>query len=727
VNKSFDRLTGLKDVIGKKVTEAIPGIKEHNPEIFEIYGRVASSGVPEAFEVYVGALDRWFSVSAYSTEREHFVAVFDNVTERKRTEAALRKSEAQLSTAVRLAHLGPWEYDVDKDLFTFNDPFYEMLRTTVEQVGGYTMSSADYAKRFVHPDDMPVVGKEIRKSIEATDPNFTQKLEHRVIYGDGEVGHISVTISIVKDELGRTVRTYGVNQDITERKRVEETIRQSEERYRTFFDQSKDGVYISTRSGKLVEANQAYLDLFGFTKEELETQDVLKIYPEAAEENRERFRRDIEKTGSVKDYEITLKTKDGRLIDCLSTSTVIRAPDGAIVGYQGIVRDVTQYRQLQNELVQAQKMEAVGTLAGGVAHDFNNLLQVILGYSELLVSDERLTENYKADIERILHASKEGADLVQRLLTFSRKTEVKPRPLNLNRRIEQLKKMLSRTIPKMIAIELVLAEDLAAINADPTQIDQILMNLAVNARDAMPEGGRLTINTENVDLDREYAKTHPGVAPGRYVLLAVSDTGTGMDKETVEHIFEPFFTTKRPGDGTGLGLALVYGIVKQHGGSIACYSERGRGTTFKMYFPALVSNEKFEVPQTRPLPRGGSETILLVDDEELLRDLGSRILTKAGYQVITACHGREALEVYRERGDEISLVILDLIMPEMGGVQCLEGLLALDPSVRVVIASGYSADGTTNDTLASKTKGFIDKPYEISQVLEVVRDTLDQE
>lgn len=287
--------------------------------------------------------------------------------------------------------------------------------------------------------------------------------------------------------------------------------------------------------------------------------------------------------------------------------------------------------------------------------------------------------------------------------------------------------MLYRTIPKMIAIELVLAEDLAAINADPTQIDQILMNLAVNARDAMPEGGRLTINTENVDLDREYAKTHPGVAPGRYVLLAVSDTGTGMDKETVEHIFEPFFTTKRPGDGTGLGLALVYGIVKQHGGSIACYSERGRGTTFKMYFPALVSNEKFEVPQTRPLPRGGSETILLVDDEELLRDLGSRILTKAGYQVITACHGREALEVYRERGDEISLVILDLIMPEMGGVQCLEGLLALDPSVRVVIASGYSADGTTNDTLASKTKGFIDKPYEISQVLEVVRDTLDQE
>ncbi len=391
------------------------------------------------------------------------------------------------------------------------------------------------------------------------------------------------------------------------------------------------------------------------------------------------------------------------------------------------MRDVTQYKQLQNELIQAQKMEAVGTLAGGVAHDFNNLLQVVLGYSELMLSDDRLPARFRADLDRIHQASRNGADLVQRLLTFSRKTDVKPRPLNLNRHIEQLKNMLSRTIPKMIEIRLVLADELAAVNADPTQVDQILMNLAVNARDAMPEGGRLSIQTENVTLDEHYAKTHLGAKPGRYVLLAVSDTGQGMDKETLEHIFEPFFTTKGPGEGTGLGLAMVYGIVKQHGGYIVCYSELSRGTSFKIYFPSLVSDEKLAAAETKKLPRGGSETILVVDDEELLRDLGSRILTKAGYTVITASNGKGALEVYHARGGEISLVILDLIMPEMGGTQCLEGLLRLDPSVKVVIASGYSAYGTTRDALASGARGFVSKPFDISQVLEVVRAVLDEE
>jgi CheY-like chemotaxis protein len=287
--------------------------------------------------------------------------------------------------------------------------------------------------------------------------------------------------------------------------------------------------------------------------------------------------------------------------------------------------------------------------------------------------------------------------------------------------------MLERTIPKMIDIQLVLAEDLAPVNADPTQLDQILMNLALNARDAMPDGGKLVIETANVILDEEYTRNHLGTTPGQHALLTVSDTGAGMGKDTLKHIFEPFFTTKEIGKGTGLGLAMVYGIVRQHGGHIWCYSEPGKGTIFKIYLPALVSDEDIEQTQVGPMPQGGSETILLVDDEENIRDLGSRILTKAGYTVILASNGKEALEVYERRGSEIALVMLDLIMPEMGGKQCLDSLLSLNSSVKVVVASGYSADGPTSDVLAAGAKGFVNKPYDIRKVLEVVRRVIDAE
>jgi nitrogen-specific signal transduction histidine kinase/ActR/RegA family two-component response regulator len=400
--------------------------------------------------------------------------------------------------------------------------------------------------------------------------------------------------------------------------------------------------------------------------------------------------------------------------------------------FAGAIRDVTQSKrmakekeQLQEQLLQSQKMEAVGTLAGGVAHDFNNILQVTLGYSELILADDDLPERYRADLRKVHESAKRGADLVQRLLTFSRKTEIKPQPLNLNRRINEMRKMLDRTIPKMIEIQLVPDADPAVINADPTQVDQVLMNLAVNARDAMPEGGKLVIETADTVIDEEYARTHLDAKPGPYVLLTVTDTGAGMDKETLEHIFEPFYTTKESGQGTGLGLAVVLGIVQQHGGLIKCYSEPGHGTTFKIYFPALVSEPEPTAPAERVIPRGGSETILLVDDEEFIRELGSRILTRAGYKVITASQGKEALEMYKKGNNEISLVILDLIMPEMGGKQCMEGLLRINPAVKVIIASGYSAESRTKETLASGAKGIVNKPYNIREVLEAVRSALD--
>jgi CheY-like chemotaxis protein len=277
----------------------------------------------------------------------------------------------------------------------------------------------------------------------------------------------------------------------------------------------------------------------------------------------------------------------------------------------------------------------------------------------------------------------------------------------------------------MIEIQLSLSENLATINADPTQIDQILMNLTLNARDAMPEGGKLLIETNNVALDEEYARMHLEAESGQYVLLTVTDTGTGMDRDTLKHVFEPFYTTKGPGEGTGLGLAMVHGIVSQHGGHVRCYSELDHGTTFKVYFPALVEGMTIDEAAPAVIARGGSETILIADDEEMVLDLGSRILTQAGYTVIKAYDGEEALRIYQKRRNDISLVLLDLIMPKMGGKQCLENLMVFDPSVKVVITSGFSVDRNTKDALAAGAKGFVAKPYDLREVLEVVRQVLD--
>lgn len=508
---------------------------------------------------------------------------------------------------------------------------------------------------------------------------------------------------------------------IVETKRLEAVQR----RLATAVENAAEAVLITDVDGIIEYVNKACENMTGYDKDELLGQNprILK----SGQHNSAFFATMWEtiRAGKVWSGRLTNQRKDGRLYHAEATISPVKDSSGKIVNFVGVKRDITDNLELSKQLSQAQKMEAVGTLAGGVAHDFNNVLQVVLGYSDLILADENVPQRYRADLQKIRQSARQGADLIQRLLTFSRKTDIRPQPINLNFRIRDMRRMLERAIPKMIEIRLSLSEELATINADPTQVDQILMNLMVNARDAMPEGGQLIIETGNVVLDEEYARTHLDAEPGEYVLLTVTDTGTGIDREALEHIFEPFYTTKAAGEGTGLGLAMVHGIVKQHGGHISCYSEPGHGTTFTIHFPALISDRGREAIFVREMPRGGSETILLVDDEQLIRGLGFRILTKAGYRVLVASDGKEALEIYRAHGDDIELVILDLIMPEMGGKQCLEGLLSIDPSVKVIVASGFSADGPTREALSAGAQGFVSKPYDIRQVLQVVRQVLD--
>jgi PAS domain S-box-containing protein len=397
------------------------------------------------------------------------------------------------------------------------------------------------------------------------------------------------------------------------------------------------------------------------------------------------------------------------------------------VGTQGIARDITEQKKLESQLLQAQKMEAIGTLAGGIAHDFNNLLQAIQGYSQLLLYGKRREDPEYKNLKEIENAAQRAGKLTEQLLTFSRKVESKLRPVNMNQEIMQVERLLRRTIPKMIDIKLDLEEKLRIINADSAQLLQIMMNLSVNSRDAMPEGGTLGIKTKNITSDEGFLKRHVGAKQGEYVLLQFSDTGSGMDRKTMEHIFEPFYTTKEMGKGTGLGLSMVYGIVKNHGGYITCSSEMGKGTIFNIYFPAvepIIEKEDISEDIEQEMITGRFETILLVDDEASNRNLGMEILAKSGYNVLTANDGESALEVYREKKEEISLIIVDIIMPGMGGKRCIEEIIKINPEEKVIISSGYSTNGPVGEALETHVEGLIRKPYNVRQMPKVVYEVL---
>ncbi|MGD8563580.1 MAG: response regulator, partial [Desulfarculaceae bacterium] len=393
-------------------------------------------------------------------------------------------------------------------------------------------------------------------------------------------------------------------------------------------------------------------------------------------------------------------------------------------------RSQEQRKQLESRLRQAQKMEAIGTLAGGVAHDFNNILAAVLGYSELALVYSQNGKKNDELIRKLIAAAERAKDLVQQILAFSRKTEPDLVPLDLNQLAEQTVELLERTLPKMIRIKKQLAPDLRYIRGDRSQLEQVLMNLSTNARDAMPEGGELLLKTENISLSEEECKDQIHLNPGDYAVLTVSDNGHGMNQETVKKIFDPFFTTKEVGAGTGLGLSTAYGVVKSHRGHITCQSQSQKGTSFQVFLPALPPDYQASHLDTQPphidtVP-GGRELVLLVDDDQAIRDIGSQILGEFGYEVKTAADGEEAVEIYSQDPEGIAIVILDISMPGMGGQRCLKHLLDINPEAKIIIASGYAPDGLLEETLSSGAAGFVAKPFRAMEMLTKVREVLDK-
>jgi PAS domain S-box-containing protein len=535
---------------------------------------------------------------------------------------------------------------------------------------------------------------------------------------------------VTKDRLARL--PMAVRQAIAQhalRRREAETVgalQESEERFRALIENSMDLVAVLDAGGRFAYASPSVGRLFGYAPTELLGENAFDyVAPADVERVRAAFRKAVAGGAAEIREEYGFRHKDGswRTLESV-VSNLLDNP--AVAGIVINSRDVTERRTLESQFRQAQRLEAVGRLAGGVAHDFNNVLTAIAGYSDLLLEDLDARDPKRQDVEEIRAAAQRAATLTRQLLAFSRKQVLQSRVLDLNAVVQALEKMLQRLIGEDVELVFSPGADLRPVRADPGQIEQVILNLAVNARDAMPRGGKLTIETANVELDATYVRDHHGAVPGRYVLLAVSDTGVGMEPETRSHIFEPFFTTKEPGKGTGLGLATVYGIVKQSGGYVWVYSEPGRGATFKIYLPWVDEQVPTQHQVAAVSLVGGSETVLLAEDDPSVRDVVGEVLTQKGYRVLRAPDGQTALDLARGHLGEIQLLVTDMVMPGMAGRELAEAVAARRPGIRVLYMSGYTDDAVVRHGVLEQGMPYIQKPFSAAGLAAKVREILDR-
>jgi PAS domain S-box-containing protein len=595
VNDAFVKQTGLRDVVGKRFTEVIPGIRESDPELFERYGRVARTGEPERFEIYLESMKTWFWISAYRPGQDQFITVFDVITERKLAEKALRASEERLDLALRGANEGLWDWNLKTGELYLSPRWKSLLGHTDEELA----SSYGTWLRLLHPEDRELAAAQLNDFLEGRSAQY--QAEYRMGHRDGHYVDILARAFLVFDDRGDAVRMVGTHADVTERKKLE-----------------------------------------------------------------------------------------------------------------------LQYRQ-------AQKMEAIGQLAGGVAHDFNNILSAIFGYSHLILDQARPDDFVAGYVQEIMRASQRAADLTKGLLTFSRLQATSLAVIDLAEVVGKLEPFLRRLIREDVELTVTGSEPLPIL-ADRGQIEQVIMNLVANARDALPNGGRLCIETRQADLDQGFVEAHGYGREGSYALLSVSDNGLGMERQTQARIFEPFFTTKEQGQGTGLGLSMAYGIVRKHVGIINVYSEPGLGTVFKVYLPRVQAAAEPAAREARgPVALlGGTETILLGEDDAALRKLSLKVLSRYGYRIIEAVDGQDAIDKFVAHVQSIQLVILDAIMPKKNGKEaCLE-MRKLRPDLKTVFVSGYARDLFDEDSTLNGNSVFLQKPVTPSELLAKVRELLDR-
>lgn len=728
VNPAFLKLWGFRtreEILGKpatgfwqmgeKAVEVMEGLRTRGGWSGEM---VAKSKEGALFDVQVAA-----SLVLDDVGRPFcMLASFVDITERKRTEGALQESEQRFKAIFDHSNDGILLADMEKKRFFIgNETICQMLGYSPDEI-------KDLGVMDIHPaEDLPYVidqfEKQARKEIAIAKDLPVVRKDGSVFYAD--VSAFPITL------VGKTY-LVGAFRDTTERKQAEDSLRQSEERFRVLFEQAADIILlmeISPRGLPVIrDANNATFRLLGYERDEMIGQPVSIIEAErdaskVVEERREAV---LSESGK-KIFEAKHRCKDGtvREFECSVTEMQIGSKTFAI----SVERDITERRSLEAQLIQAQKMEAVGLLAGGIAHEFNNILGGILGYASLMRLKMEPDHPFWGYVETIEKSSQRAALLTSQLLGFARKGKYDLRSLNLNLLAEDTLAIVRQTFDRAVTVEARLAESLPKVEGDTMQLQQVLMNLCINARDAMPKGGSLVLTTRTEQVAEGDERIPPESKAGLYVLLSVADTGCGMDEETQAKIFEPFFTTKEKGKGTGLGLAMVYGVAKNHGGFVTVRSEVGRGSAFTLHLPAAEkpSERRPEALAGPEKSRGAvsDQTILVVDDEESIRSLARDILEGEGYRVLLAEDGPQALEAYREHQGEIGLVVLDLIMPKLGGGEVFLKLKEMDPGVHVLVSSGYSQEGKAQEILSGGALGFVQKPFHVRDLISKVRQGLD--
>jgi len=596
-----------------------------------------------------------------------------------------------------------------------NEGFCRMTGYTAEEVIGKTSAELNV---WADPDQRGATLQKVLREGEVHEEEF----RFRTKAGEIRFGQLAA----VRVAVGTQQCMLSVSRDITEKRRAQEELRRSEANFRSLIHDAPFGVLRSTLEGRVLQANPALVNMLGYNSEEELLQLNLERDVYHDPKQRQSLIEEFSQKKDIHNVEVLWKRKDGNIITALLNGRRIEGADQTQTHYEVFAEDITQRRTLERQLFQSQKMEAIGRLAGGIAHDFNNLLGVVLGHTEILEEAAGQDKRLQRSVEAIQSATQRAAALTTQLLAFSRKQMVEPRILDLNVAVREIEKLLHRVIGEDIELIIRVQPSASTILIDPGQIDQILMNLVVNARDAMPIGGKLILETSSLTLDDSYVGQHLGAAAGPFVLLSISDTGFGMDQETLSHIYEPFFTTKEIGKGTGLGLSTVYGIVKQCGGYIMAYSEPGRGTTFKVYFPRVSGVPQAPRASARraDLP-GGNETILLVEDETALRELTRGLLEAAGYTVLEAANVEDAIHLAENAHRKIDLLLTDVVMPGMDGHELSRRLTSSCALLKVLYMSGYTDDVIVQRGVLNGGTTLLQKPFGRAGLLGKVRQVLD--
>jgi PAS domain S-box-containing protein len=696
----------------------MPRLREH------MYGAGESGRlVPIEYRVRVGDSIRYHRTEGEVTRDPEtgsirMVGFVQDVTALKQAEEERRLVDMSISIVKGAAE----GLAVCHEISEFPGVAFTVWNDRMSEITGYTMEEINRLGWYqtVYPD--PEVQERARGRMELMRKGEDLHGEEWVITRkDGQRRVLRISTSVLRVPGQDAVHVLALMDDVTERRRAEEALRESEERYRSLIEEAPYGIYRATTDGRLLGVNRALAAMLGFdSPSELLGTSVIDRYQDTGEWRR--LVSEHESVPRIPELEVGWTRKDGTPITVRLSGRTIIGGDGRPDGFEMICEDVTERRLLEEQFRQAQKMEAVGRLAGGIAHDFNNLLTAVTGFADLLRARMPGDDPRRAYVEEIGGAADRASALTQQLLAFSRRQILRPRVMELAGMVRSVERMLGRIIGE--DIELVTTLDARGhVRADPSQLEQVLLNLAVNARDAMPRGGRIEIETQDVEVSESFGRKRTPMPPGAYVLLAVTDTGSGMDRDSMAHIFEPFFTTKDPGKGTGLGLATVYGIVKQSEGFIWASSTPGKGARFEVYLPRVDRDAEVVRPATAPVLEGGSETILLVEDEAGVRRVLSEMLAWHGYTVLEAGLGEEAVDLARTYEGPVHLLLTDVVMPRLGGRALRDEVVRHRPGIRVLYISGYTGEGPSGELLEDGA-AFLPKPFTTAALVHKVREVL---